>query len=87
MIKGINRQIIEVTDTGNVYYERAILFIRPEYRFSHQHILDKQAKQMLSEFKAPSAIRKKNMLLSQGIKLAASAIFGATVAFIFMNMM
>ena len=29
MIKGVNRQIIEVLDTGNEYFERALLVVRP----------------------------------------------------------
>ena len=28
MIKGVNRQVIEVTDTGNCYFERALLIVR-----------------------------------------------------------
>ena len=32
MIKGINRQVIEVTETGNAYFERALLVVRPSYR-------------------------------------------------------
>ncbi len=28
MIKGVNRQIIEVSDTGSVYFERALLIVR-----------------------------------------------------------
>lgn len=28
MIKGVNRQIIEVMDTGNPYFERALLVVR-----------------------------------------------------------
>lgn len=32
MIKGINRQVIEVTETGNPYFERALLVVRPSYR-------------------------------------------------------
>lgn len=31
MIKGVNRQIIEVMDTGNQYFERALLVVRPGY--------------------------------------------------------
>lgn len=31
MIKGVNRQIIEVTDTGNEYFERALLIVRPRF--------------------------------------------------------
>lgn len=31
MIKGVNRQIIEVTETGNAYFERALLVVRPGF--------------------------------------------------------
>ena len=31
MIRGINKQIIEVLDTGNTYYEKAYLIIKPEF--------------------------------------------------------
>jgi len=29
MIKGINKSVIEIVDTGNEMFERAILFLRP----------------------------------------------------------
>jgi hypothetical protein len=31
MIRGVNRRIIEINDTGNKYFERALLFVRPDY--------------------------------------------------------
>ncbi len=31
MIKGVNKQIIEVCDPENKYFEKAVLYIRPEY--------------------------------------------------------
>ena len=31
MIKGVNKQFIEVNDTGSRYFERALLVIRPEF--------------------------------------------------------
>ena len=30
MIKGINRQVVEVKDTGNECFERILFFVRPE---------------------------------------------------------
>ena len=57
MIKGINHSIIEVSDTGNEYYERAILIIKPEYASAQRTVLEDEAKRMLSEFDVPSAIR------------------------------
>lgn len=31
MLKGVNRSIIEVRDTGNQLFEKVIFFVRPEY--------------------------------------------------------
>lgn len=32
MLRGVNKNIIEITDTGNEHFERAILFVRPKAR-------------------------------------------------------
>jgi hypothetical protein len=29
MVRGVNRQIIEINDTGNKYFEKALLFVAP----------------------------------------------------------
>ena len=31
MIKGVNRQMIEVTQTDSPFYERALFVVKPEY--------------------------------------------------------
>ena len=31
MLKGINRQVLEIHDTGTQYFEKALLFVKPEY--------------------------------------------------------
>lgn len=31
MTKGINKQVIEIHDTGTQYFEKALLFVNPEY--------------------------------------------------------
>ena len=31
MIKGINRQVVEVRETGSEYFERILFFVKPEY--------------------------------------------------------
>ena len=31
MIKGINRQVVEVNDTGCEYFEKIMFFVKPEY--------------------------------------------------------
>lgn len=80
MIKGINRAIIEVTDTGNVYYERALLVLRPEYTDVQRGLLEKEAKKMLISMQAPSAIKKRHAVLYWVLRLGLSALVGALVA-------
>ncbi len=31
MIKGVNKQVVEISETGNEFFEKAIFFVRPEY--------------------------------------------------------
>lgn len=59
MIKGINRQVIEVTDTGSIYYERAILVVKPQFVSASKELLDREAKVVINGMKAPSAINRR----------------------------
>lgn len=31
MIKGINKQVLEILETNNGYFEKALFFVKPEY--------------------------------------------------------
>ncbi len=69
MIKGISHQIIEVTDTENRYYERALLVLRPEYASIAREVLEKEARKMLKNMDTlstakPKSIRLQRILLS-----------------------
>ena len=44
MIKGVNRQIIEVTDTGSDYFERALLVVRANCTDTDTGMLHEEAK-------------------------------------------
>ena len=48
MIKGVNKAIIEVNDTGNKYFEKAILFVKSDYKDTSQKTLEKHAKEFIS---------------------------------------
>lgn len=47
MIKGVNKVIIEVNDTDNKIFEKAILYVRPEYCNDSEKQLQLKAKQYL----------------------------------------
>ena len=31
MIKGVNKQVLEISETQNGFFEKAIFFVKPEY--------------------------------------------------------
>lgn len=49
MIKGVNKVIIEVNDTGNEYFEKAILYVRPSKATKSHNLLENKAKEYLNE--------------------------------------
>lgn len=85
MIKGINRQVIEVTDTGNIYYERALLVVRPEYAGAQHAVLEREAKRMLHQMKGPSALKKKRVFLYWFVRLGAAAAAGSLLSVLIFN--
>ncbi|MGN0551389.1 MAG: hypothetical protein ACI4I4_06035 [Acutalibacteraceae bacterium] len=87
MIKGINRQIIEVSDTGNLYYERAILVVRPQFNNADAQLLEKEARYMVKNIKAPSFMRKKKPFMYWLLRLGCAALFGGAVVFAVMSLL
>ena len=80
MIKGVNRQIIEVADTGSEYFERAMLFISPGFSETERHVLEREAKKMLRKMEGPSKMRMRRKYWYLVPRMAASAVVGAAVA-------
>lgn len=84
MLKGVNRQVIEVNETGSPYYERALLVVRPEYAEAERVLLEREAKKVLRELDRPSCIKKGAKLFYWLPRLTASAAVGAGVTALFM---
>lgn len=77
MIKGISRSMIEVTETGSIYYERAMLIVKPEFASAQHELLEREAKRILGEMGAPSAIQKRKGKLKSFIFAALFTLLGA----------
>lgn len=51
MIRGVNKSVIEISDTGNDCFERAILFVRPESAAKDNDHIRRRATDYLSGLK------------------------------------
>lgn len=65
MLRGVNRQIIEVNNTGNRYFEKVILFIKPEYSEVSRHKLEDEAYQLLESFGQPPIVKSSRHIIRQ----------------------
>lgn len=79
LIKGINRHIIEITDTDSAYYERALLVIKPEYASAERELLEKEARKVLKDLGAPSSIKRRNRVFYWLVRLGTAAVLGAGI--------
>ena len=47
MIKGVNKQVLEIMETQNGFFEKAIFFVKPEYSGMSEGKLRESAKKEL----------------------------------------
>ena len=88
MIKGVNRQILEVTSPDSPYFERIIFFVRNDFEKADEGKLKQEAEKLYKSAKKPPKTRKtlkqKLLLISYialglGAGCALSALMSALV--------
>ena len=85
MIKGVNKYVIEVSETGNVYYDKALLFVKPEYTDIECAILEKEAKKVLKNMDTVSSVKHHKKIFFGIILLISAVLIGLLFSIIFMN--
>ena len=78
MIKGVNKQILEVTNTENPYFEKIIFFVKPEYKTADRKKLQKEAEALATITQNPPKIKvpkKKILRIAVGSVLFTGAGF------------
>lgn len=84
MIKGVNKQIIEITETGSEYFEKMLLVVKPQYSSMNVKKLKKKAGTVACGISAaspspPPPPKKKRPFLASAAKLSAAAGAGAAL--------
>ena len=62
MIKGINRQMIEVTHTGSPYFERAYFVVRADCEQPAEETLQRLTGKLVQQAESYSALRRQRRL-------------------------
>lgn len=65
MIKGVNRQVIEITETGSEYFEKMLLVVKPQYSSMNVKNLKRKPEALQSAFHRllPRRLQNENALL------------------------
>ncbi|MBO5935718.1 MAG: hypothetical protein J6Q94_09560 [Clostridia bacterium] len=84
MLKGVNRQVVEVAETGSDYFEKALFFVNPKYYGMTDGKLRERAQSLMGSAGAPPRVRniKKRSKVRVAIEIAASAAAGAILTLI-----
>lgn len=87
MIKGVNRQVLEIHDTGNRYFEKALLFVKPEYSTLSEKHLRAAAQKAFGGCDGIPQCRKQKVFgfALKTVSLIASALLGGLITFYFVN--
>lgn len=87
MVKGVNRQVLEIHETGCDYFEKALFFIRPEYSRENEGKLKTEALSSVLNFTSVPKTRKQKLKSRVLIfaELTASAGVGAIITALFIR--
>ncbi len=80
MVKGVNKTVIEINETGNKYFERVVFYISPEYSFMSQNKLQGKALDYMSDGVSSLNFQK----VKKGKSAKAAALITAFSAVIIM---
>ncbi|MBQ8029513.1 MAG: hypothetical protein IJ262_08945 [Clostridia bacterium] len=87
MIKGINRQVVEVSETGCDYFEKIMFFVKPEYASLSESRLKETAGKIARSAGAPPFTKKKKPTFFEVGKIILSLLTGAAMALTVMNIL
>ena len=87
MIKGVNRQVVEVQETDCDYFERILFFVKPEYASLSEGKIRERASLIAGKASAapPTKIRRSRLgdVVKCGVALLVGCALGALLLSVF----
>lgn len=84
MLKGVNKQILEITNTDSPYFEKIIFFVRSSSSDTEERKLRAEAEKISAStaVKPPKSRKTKRQIISAVCSALLSAMAGVAVVFI-----
>lgn len=81
MIKGVNHRIVEITGMNSDYFEKAVLYVRPEKTGTSPELIDLEARSEVGKFIPCEPARKKDTF-ALTVRLVSAAVIMLSAAMI-----
>ncbi len=78
MIKGVNKNIIEVLNPENQYFEKIIFFVKPSHKEKEEEFLNEKAKEYM--ISVPNESPRKSSVKTKSLKSVNFAKIGGMLA-------
>ena len=80
MVRGTNKIVIEINDTGNPYFERAVLYVKAHPKEPSKKKMEEEAQQYLATIQTVHCPRLAALKQKISWKLCLAALSGGTAA-------
>lgn len=83
MLKGVNRQVVEVIEPDSAYFEKVLFFVKPDCAYVSEKKLKGKADEMIARAGDPPRQRERSSQKGKGgqlLKLLLAAAAGAAAA-------
>ena len=86
MIKGVNRQVVEVQETDCDYFERILFFVKPEYASLSEGKIRERASQIAGKAGAapPTKLRRRRVM--DWLKIAGALAAGCLLTVLVLSL-
>lgn len=83
MMKGVSKQILEVTNTDNPYFEKVIFFVKPEHQNTDRKKLQKEAEAVVAVAKKPPRLKlNRRQIIKTVIACVLFTLVGCAITFL-----
>ena len=81
MVKGVNRQVLEILEPQCDYFEKALFFVKPEYSYESDAKLRNQASKSIQNSNAVPKTRKQKVKSKMFFiaQMLSSAVVGSII--------
>lgn len=88
MIKGVNKQVLEINETQNGFFEKAIFFVKPEYSGMSEGKLKESARNEIERAgKPPLSAREKRKGLHRALLYALCLVSGIIAGYLISSLL